>query len=161
VGWWEDLQASVGPAATLTSLAVKFAGAFQGPKPELRLELRGVAQDDGRLEFGAWVSEVGNQVPALGVHLFAEIEGEGVVFEAPRFKLSAGELDRYVGVVVRRPEHGTLVPACNNEPTLYGRELTVTVVSEKGGIDVVTWRETTYEPGSARYEAMQRVWEAR
>jgi hypothetical protein len=53
------------------------------------------------------------------------------------------------------------VAACNNEATLYGRELTVTVVSEKGGIAVETWREKSYEPGSARYEAMQGVWEAR
>jgi hypothetical protein len=114
VGWWEDLQASVSPAATLTSLAIRFAESFKEPRPELRLELRGVSQSGGQLMFGAWVSEVANQVPALGVHLFAELEGEGV-----------------------------------------------TVVSEKGGIAVETWREKSYEPGSARYEAMQGVWEAR
>jgi hypothetical protein len=52
------------------------------------------------------------------------------------------------------------VPECNNEPTLYGRLLTVTVVSENGGVDSAEWRETEYDPETERerWEAMQAVW---
>jgi hypothetical protein len=125
MGWWEDMQAAVTPAATLTTLVIRFSEAFQGPKPTLDLTLGdGVDQNERELIFTAFLSETANRVPAMRVHVFAEIEGEGLVFEADPFNLAAGELDYDVPVTLRRPEHGTKVPECNHAVTLYGASST-------------------------------------
>jgi hypothetical protein len=52
------------------------------------------------------------------------------------------------------------VKACNDAATLFGRELTVTAVSDNGGVDSKIWREEAFDPETdrARYEAMQREW---
>jgi hypothetical protein len=161
MGWWEDMQAAVTPAATLTTLVIRFSEAFHGPKPTLGLTLGdGVDQNERELIFTAFLSETANRVPAMRVHVFAEIEGEGLVFEADPFNLAAGELDYDVPVTLRRPEHGTKVPECNHAVTLYGRKLHVSAATENGGAVSVEWVEDAYEPGSARYDAMQAAWRA-
>ena len=73
------------------------AASYKGkPTPELLLEVHSTGGGTG-VDFSAHVSEVANKVPAIGVHLYAELEGEeGAVFEAPSFKLRAGELEQRI-----------------------------------------------------------------
>ena len=84
-------------AANLTSLAFKFAESFKSkPRPELDIVLKQHGGGDG-LHFGAKISEVSNRVPAIRVHVFAELEEEGVVWEIDQpVNLRAGEIDREV-----------------------------------------------------------------
>ena len=71
---WEEWQSSAGVAANLTSLAFKFAESFKSkPRPELDIVLKQHGGGDG-LHFGAKISEVNNRVPAIRVHVFAELE---------------------------------------------------------------------------------------
>jgi hypothetical protein len=154
---WSEWRSSAGLAANITSLAMKFAEAFKGkPRPELRAELKSTGGGSG-VDFSAKVSEIGNQIPAIGVHVYAELEGEGVVYEKELFNLAAGELDKLIMFSLERPKHGTLVKACNDATTLYGRALTVTAVSENGGVASATWREIEYDPETerGRWQAMQ------
>jgi hypothetical protein len=130
---WSEWRSSAGFAANMTSLAFRFAEQFKGkPSPELLLEVKAMGGGDG-VYFGAVISEIGNKVPAIGVHLHAEIDEMGVVYEAPPFKIEAGELDHQLMLSLERPKYGTLVKECNDQQTLYGRTLTVTVVSDNGG----------------------------
>ena len=94
---WSEWRSSAGVAANITSLAFRFAEQFKGkPTPELLLEVHSTGGGTG-VDFSAHVSEVANKVPAIGVHLYAELEGEeGAVFEAPSFKLRAGELEQRI-----------------------------------------------------------------
>ena len=38
------------------------------------------------------------------------------------------------------------MPECNHEPTLYGRTITVTAVSDHGGAASDSWHEKEYNP---------------
>ena len=157
---WDEWRSSAGFAANMTSLAFRFAEAFKGKAtPELRLELKCTGGGSGKLDFSVRISEISNSVPAVGIHMYAEIEGVGLVWEAPPCNLAAGELDREKVFSIERPKYGTLVSACNNEPTLYGRPLTVTAVSENGGAASKTWTEIEYDPETdqARWQAMQNA----
>jgi hypothetical protein len=155
---WSEWRSTAGVAANLTSLALKFHESLTGKKPELRLEgLKWIGAGNGML-FSVRVSEIGNRVPAVGLHVYAELDGvEGAVHDEPPFNLGAGELDREVMFKLEQPKYGTTVPACNNEPTLYGRTLTVTAVGEKGGFASAEWHEVEYDPETNRdrWEAMQ------
>jgi hypothetical protein len=155
---WSEWRSSAGFAANITSLAFKFAESFKGkPTPELHLEVKATGGGTG-VDFSAVVSEIANRVPAIGVYVYAELEGEGVVFESRSFTLRAGELEHLIMFGLQRPKYGTLVKECNDQTTLYGRTLTVTAVSDNGGVATREWVEDLHEPGSARYEAMQEVW---
>jgi hypothetical protein len=159
---WSDLRYA-GSAAGVASLALRVAEKFQGPKPELRVRVRrGVGGSAGELGFDVSVSEIRNLVPALDVRVIAELEeGDEVIasiFESEHFDLAAGELNYAIRIPVPRPSFGELVPECNSEPTLYGRDLVVTAKSENGGVDVAVWREVMYDPDTngGRFEIMQR-----
>jgi hypothetical protein len=158
---WSDIRYA-GSAAGVATFALRVAEKFQGPKPELRLRVKWESGSTGQLGFVASVSETRNLVPALDVKVVAEIEEADQVvasiFESQPFDLSAGELNREIRFPVRRPSFGELVPECNNEPTIYGRDLVVTAYSENGGVDVKIWKEIQYSPETdgARFEVMQR-----
>ena len=79
-------------------------------------------------------------------------------YERPPFNLAAGQIDVQIMFSIGRPQYGTLVKACNDATTLYGRSLTVTAVSDNGGAATAEWHEDEYEPGSPRYDAMRSVW---
>ncbi len=155
---WEEWQSSAGVAANLTSLAFKFAESFKSkPRPELDIVLKQHGGGDG-LHFGAKISEVSNRVPAIRVHVFAELEEEGVVWEIDQpVNLRAGEIDREIMFEIERPKYGTLVPECNHEPTLFGRTITVTAVSDNGGAASDSWHEKEYDPETSleRWQAME------
>jgi len=159
---WSEWRSSAGFAANMTSLAFRFAEQFKGkPSPELLLdEVKAMGGGDGIVRFGVVTSEIGNKVPAIGVHLFAELHEIGVVYEAPPFKIGAGELDHRLMFTLERPKYGTLVKECNDQQTLYGRTLPVTVVSDNGGAASASWTEDLHEPGSpGRWQNCRpRVW---
>src|SRR4029077_1097171 len=97
-------------------------------------------------------------VPALRVHLVAELDEEGVVWETPdTFNLRAGEIDKEVMFTLERPKYGTLVAAFAGEPRLYGRTITVTAVSDNGGAATDSWHEKEYDPHTSQecWRAMQ------
>jgi hypothetical protein len=155
---WEEFRSGAGVAANVTSLAFKFAALFKGkPTPELHLTVQATGGGTG-VDFTAVLSETANRVPVMGVHFYAELDEEGVVYKHPPFNLAAGQIDRHINFAIARPRYGTLVKACNDATTLYGRTLTVTAVSDNGGAATATWHEDEYEPGSPRYEAMRAAW---
>ena len=126
------------------------------------MRVKGTGGDADAVTFSASVSEIGNRVPAMEVRVFAEIEGTTWRFEAPPFHLAAGQLSQRVGIDVPRPALGTLVAECGHHQTLYGRNLMVTALSEEAAVASDQWHEEEYDPerDGARYEVMQRVWEA-
>ena len=137
---WEEWQSSAGVAANLTSLAFKFAESFKSkPRPELDIVLKQHGGGDG-LHFGAKISEVSNRVPAIRVHVFAELEEEGVVWEIDQpVNLRAGEIDREIMFEIERPKYG------------------ITAVSDNGGAASDSWHEKEYDPETSleRWQAME------
>ena len=135
---WSEWRSSAGFAANMTSLAFRFAEQFKGkPSPELLLdEVKAMGGGDGIVRFGVVTSEIGNKVPAIGVHLFAELHEIGVVYEAPPFKIGAGELDHRLMFTLERPKYGTLVKECNDQQTLYGRTRRRSAARQSGHCDL-------------------------
>jgi hypothetical protein len=125
------------------------------PRLQVRVTVDGGSV--GAIDCRAWVSEVGNIVPAMQTVLSVWLEGTpDPVYVSSPFNLRAGEVDHVVGFTLARPTQGVLVRACNNQPTLYGRALTVEVSSGRHKARA-EWRETAYdsETDGARHEAME------
>jgi hypothetical protein len=64
-----------------------------------------------------------------------------------------------VALEAPRPQRGDLMKECNDETTLYGRELRVDVSWGKHRRQR-TWRESLYDASTdrARYEVQRRYW---
>jgi hypothetical protein len=83
-----------------------------------------------------------------------------IVGENPSlFNLGPGEIDRQISSRSHGRSYGTLVKACNDTPTLYRRTITVTAVSDNGGVASASWHEVEYDQQTdrARWEAMQEA----
>jgi len=147
-----------GPLGFITRLAHVF---LWRRIPRLRVALKCTGGESRAITFIADVSETGNIVRATNVVLTATIEGvEAPVYTHEPFDLGAGELARpAVSFALERPRLGTLVKANNDTPTLYGKELTVTVRSGRHKAST-TWKETLPDPttDAAQYEALHAVW---
>jgi hypothetical protein len=129
--------------------------------PRLHVEVTWTGSDSTGITFTAEVSETRNMVAALNVVLTATLEDvEGPVHTPAPFNLGAGELGRPIRFALERPRFGTLVKANNDAPTLYGKELTVTVKSGRHKAST-KWKETLPDPttDAAQYKALHEVWE--
>ena len=72
---WSDLNYA-GTADEVAHFALRVAEKFKGPRPELRLRVRGADGSTGLLTFTASVYEIRNVVPALDVKIVAELEAD-------------------------------------------------------------------------------------
>jgi hypothetical protein len=125
--------------------------------PVLHITVKSTGDGNG-VTFTAEVSETRNRVPAVGVRLTAEIEGQPVYLHPP-FDLHAGVVGHPIRFELERPRYGTLVKGCGDATTLYGKVLTVQVRAGKHHAST-TWHEQTFDPetDAARHAAIQDIW---
>jgi hypothetical protein len=129
--------------------------------PEVKiLSLRPIGGSERYLDF---LAEVQNRdTKPVRLHARGEIGGVPVEECDPDpLDLLVNEPPKTVRVVARRGAQGNLVPAFNNETTLYGKELVLSLVDENGNVVTSrTWTEVFYEAESNRdrYELQQAIW---
>lgn len=98
----------------------------------------------------------------IRLHPRATINGELVGICGPDpLDFIVNEPPKDVWVQLSRPEQGDLVKAFNDETTLYGEELLLTLIDDQGN-DVASrsWTEVVYdvETNQDRYNLQQAIW---
>lgn len=128
------------------------------PRPDIRIvELRETGGSNGKVDFSAYLQNYGTQ-PAR-VSISASVDGQDVACAPPVLDLLVNTPKERVAISVPRPQLGDLVPALNNETTLYGAELEV--VARTGKQEKrATWSELVYdaETNRERHEIQRRIW---
>jgi hypothetical protein len=114
----------------------------------------------GYVDFSFYVSNYGDVTSRCGVQ--ARIGETSVECRPSGIELIPNQPQQLVRVIVPRPELGELIAEFNHETTLYGRALTVEVVSTTAE-DVraeETWMEHIYtaEENQVRHDIQQRFW---
>jgi hypothetical protein len=145
-------------AHLLGPLANLYRAFMARPRPDVRLlELKRAGASAGRLDFALQVQNYGNQSARATVT--ARVGDQDVTATPAVLDLLGNGPPETVSIVVPRPELGDLMPECNNEPTLYGRELLVELTNDRHR-STETWRELIYdaETNRARYEVQERWW---
>jgi hypothetical protein len=126
--------------------------------PDIRIiELKETGGSSGKVDFSAYVQNYGTQ-PAR-VTISASIDERQVQCVPAHADLLVNAPFTRIAIIVPRPALGDLVPAFNNETTLYGRELEVRARTGKQE-KRATWSELVYDAATnlARHEIQQRVW---
>lgn len=127
-------------------------------RPDVRiLEMDATGGSAGRVDLSVHVANYG-ELRCRGMFT-ASIDGREVTCNPPMRDLVPGDPEQRIEIIVPSPELGDLVPALNNETTLYSRTL-VFKASDGENVASQEWREHIYDSQTelARHEAQQRAW---
>jgi hypothetical protein len=129
------------------------------PKVALR-EFRFNGGEAGRLRFYATVQNIDDRI--IVGELAARIGSEEMVVEPRQVNLLVNVKPIAVLIFVPRPRLGDLVPALNNEPTLYGDTLELEMRVDGGVAASDEWSELVYDDANQqRAEIQQQIWRDR
>jgi hypothetical protein len=127
------------------------------PKVAMR-DFKFTGGESRRLLFDATVQNVDTKI--IAGELSARIGSDEVTVEPSMVNLLVNTTPTHLRIYVPRPRLGDLVPAFNNEPTLFGDKLELEMRVDGEIVASDEWGEVVYDDANAERAALQeQVWQ--